>query len=123
MNFAAKDLVSIIKAMEKSRVTSLEYEGLKIECGENAPFELQRELQRETFDAEPYRTNPAPEQDVDPYGKTSLEQAIESDPDIRDMELQNLMITNPLAFEAAMDREDIDDATQHLRIKQSVPTG
>ena len=91
--FTAKDISVIIKSCKDSGVRSLDYGGLKL-----------------SFEPEESTTIPnqglhlAPliegnEQEL--FGKE-----VEDDPELRDLELQNLMISDPVGYEKHMRYED-----------------
>jgi len=93
-NFTAKDISAIIDSCKGSGIRTLEYEGLKL-----------------TFESEP-ETVPYREPafvDLPQQGneKELLEERqVEDDEELRDLELQNLMMSDPIGYEKHMRYED-----------------
>ena len=94
-NFTAKDISTIIKSCKDSGVRSLDYGGLKLsfEAEERSPEAIQGGLQ----------LAPYPESNE----KELLEERqIEDNDALRELELQDLMMTDPVGYEKHMRYED-----------------
>ena len=91
-NFTAKDISTIIKSCKDSGVTSLECGGLKLSFDPVDPDPMQVGLQ----------LAPA----LEGNEKELLERQVEDDNELRDLELQNLMIDDPVGYEKHMRYED-----------------
>jgi hypothetical protein len=87
---SAKDISSIIKSCKDSGIKSLDYGGLKLSF-EGQPLDPHDDIQLDNA-----------------QGNQShlLEKEIEEDSDLRELELQNLMISDPVAYEKHMRYED-----------------
>jgi len=121
VNFTAKEIVTIIRAIEGTSISSFEFDGLKIQCGERKPapvVETPLFAERDLYKPEP-REEPDRPIDTD----DQIQDEIENDPQLMDLQRQTLMIEDPAAFEAMMDREDIEDATNSKRTEQSLSEG
>ncbi len=123
MNFTAKDIVAIIKAVEATSISSFEFKSLKIEIGERKP-RITIEAKAPSFEKDLYRQAETLELEDKPFDiDKQIQDEIDNDPMLQDMQRMNLMIEDPHAFEALMDREDIEDATNSERAEQSVSEG
>jgi hypothetical protein len=89
-NFTAKDISTIIRACRDTGVRSLDCGGLKLQFHEEAPAQV-----LEPVNNAPY----AADMEVE-------EISVEDDEDLRELELQNMMLSDPVAYEKHMRYED-----------------
>jgi len=95
-HFTAKDISVIIKACKDSGVSSLDCGGLKLSFHVEEP----------AADPEPFQGD-SKFTDLDEGDPEDLaERHAEENQELRDLELQNLMISDPVAFEQHMKYED-----------------
>lgn len=121
MDFTAKDLVSIIKSIEGTGITELQYNGLIIRCED--PERVTSPVKYDSDDSsKEYLSHPKPDHRNPDDIEQVIQEEINNDPILQDLERMNLMIEDPKEFENMMDREDIDDAENDKRIEQSVST-
>ncbi len=95
-HFTAKDISVIIKACKDSGVSSLDCGGLKLSFHVEEPA-----AEREPFQGDFLATDL---DEGDP--KYLAERQADEDQELRDLELQNLMISDPVGFEQHMRHED-----------------
>lgn len=91
--FTAKDISLIVKSCKDSGVSSLEVGGLKLSFEGEHTESLDEHISQELIIPEGNQTQ-------------LLEKNIEEDADLRELELQNLMISDPMAYEKHMRYED-----------------
>jgi len=92
-NFTAKDISVIIKACKDSGVSSLDCGGLKLSFHVEEPATEPEPIQGDSyFPVDPDQGDP----------KELAEKQAEENQELRDLELQNLMISDPVAFEQHM---------------------
>lgn len=96
-NFTAKDISVIIKACKDSGVSSLDCGGLKLSFQSEAPVVEPEPIQGGLHLA----TNL-----VEDDSEEVQERQAEDDAELRDLELQNLMMSDPVGFEQHMRYED-----------------
>lgn len=126
MNFTAKDVVAIIKAMHGTSILLVEFEGLVISCGpkkeEEELVQMVRkpgpEYPQHLIDCENHQ-----DMEMDDHVRSQkIKDEMDADPMLFELERQNLMIQDPAAFEEMMDRED-QDAEERERTEQPVSKG
>ena len=96
-NFTAKDISVIIKACKDSGVSSLNCGGLKLSFQLEAPVEEPEPIQGGLHLATDL---------VEDDSEEFKERQAEDDAELRDLELQNLMMSDPVGFEQHMRYED-----------------
>ncbi len=96
-NFTAKDISAILKACKDSGVNSFECGGLKLSFHSEAPVEEPQPIQGGLHLATDL---------VEEDSKEFMERQSEDDTELRDLELQNLMMSDPVGFEQHMRYED-----------------
>ncbi len=93
-NFTAKDISVIIKSCKDSGVSSLDYGGLKLSFRSEEP----------EAESEPDLPILSPIDIAEDEGLADRQ--VEENQELRDLELQNLMISDPVGFEQHMRYED-----------------